>query len=155
MDIKDLEYLTKLMDKNCLTELELEESGEKIRLRKLASSCVVQEDGKETDCQLEVEEVVDTDLSGGSNLPLIENKDFIIIKSPRVGTFFYRSKPYVEVGNLIEKGEVVCFVKAMKLKHEVEATISGKIMSVLVNNSQPVEYGEPLFLVDPKVGGIE
>jgi len=75
------------------------------------------------------------------------------IKSPMVGTF-YRSpspgvKPYVEVGERVERGQVVCIIEAMKLMNEIQSEVAGRIVKVSVENAQPVEYGQPLFVVAP------
>lgn len=75
------------------------------------------------------------------------------IKSPMVG-IFYRSpspgaKPYVETGERLERGQVVCIIEAMKLMNEIQSEVAGRIVNVLVENAQPVEYGQPLFLVAP------
>jgi acetyl-CoA carboxylase biotin carboxyl carrier protein len=80
--------------------------------------------------------------------------NYVEVKSPMVGTF-YRSAspekpPYANVGDKIEQGKVVCIIEAMKLFNEIESEISGKIVKVLVDDAQPVEYDQPLFLVDPK-----
>lgn len=76
-----------------------------------------------------------------------------VIKSPIVGTF-YRSaapeaEPYVEVGSLVKKGQIVCIIEAMKLMNEIEADMDGKIIEILTENAHPVEYGEPLFALEP------
>lgn len=86
---------------------------------------------------------------GGSN-----EADLIAVKSPIVGTFYRSSDPekppFTKVGDSIEVGTVVCIVEAMKLFNEIESEISGKIVKVLVEDASPVEYDQPLFLVDPK-----
>ena len=80
--------------------------------------------------------------------------DYIEIRSPIVGTFYRSSSPekppYVKVGDSIEKGDVVCIVEAMKLFNEIESEVSGKIVKVIVEDAQPVEYDQVLYLVDPK-----
>ncbi|MBX7225214.1 MAG: acetyl-CoA carboxylase biotin carboxyl carrier protein [Chitinophagales bacterium] len=81
-------------------------------------------------------------------------KDYYTMKSPMIGTF-YRSpgpekEPFVKVGDTIEKGQVLCIVEAMKLFNEIESEISGTIIKVLVDNHSPVEYDQPLFLIDPQ-----
>jgi acetyl-CoA carboxylase biotin carboxyl carrier protein len=77
----------------------------------------------------------------------------IEIKSPMVGTFYKApapdAKPYVEVGQAIKPGQVVCIVEAMKLMNEIEAEMSGRIVEVLVENAKPVQFGQPLFLIEP------
>lgn len=79
---------------------------------------------------------------------------YVTIKSPMIGTFYRASSPdkppFVNVGDDISTGQVVCIVEAMKLFNEIESEISGKIVKVLVDDAQPIEYDQPLFLVDPK-----
>ncbi len=80
--------------------------------------------------------------------------EYIEIRSPIVGTFYRASSPekppYAKVGDVIEKGDVVCIVEAMKLFNEIESEVSGKIVKVVVDDAQPVEYDQVLYLVDPK-----
>ena len=82
-----------------------------------------------------------------------ETNNYIEVKSPIVGTFYRSASPekpaYVKVGDVIEVGSVVCIVEAMKLFNEIESEISGKVVKVLLEDSSPVEYDQPLFLVDP------
>lgn len=87
-----------------------------------------------------------------SNSAIVEN-NLLTIKSTMIGTF-YRSagpdkEPFVSVGSLVQKGDKICVIEAMKLFNEIEAEISGKIVKVLVDDSSPVEYDQPLFLVEP------
>lgn len=82
-----------------------------------------------------------------------EESKYVTVKSPMIGTF-YRSPspdkdPFVNVGDTIKEGQVICIVEAMKLFNEIEAEVSGKIVKVLVDDSSPIEYDQPLFLVDP------
>ncbi len=82
-----------------------------------------------------------------------ENAKFVTIKSPMIGTFYRRASPesdaFVSVGDEVKAGTVVCIIEAMKLFNEIESEISGKIVKVLVDDQKPVEYDQPLFLVDP------
>ena len=77
----------------------------------------------------------------------------VTVESPIVGTFYRApdpdASPYVEEGNSVKKGQVLCIVEAMKLMNEIESDFEGRIVSILVENAQPVEYGEPLFLIEP------
>jgi acetyl-CoA carboxylase biotin carboxyl carrier protein len=79
--------------------------------------------------------------------------DLIEIKSPMVGTFYKApapdAKPYVEIGQQVKEGQVVCIIEAMKLMNEIESEISGRIVEILVENAKPVEFGQSLYLVDP------
>lgn len=82
-----------------------------------------------------------------------EDANYITIKSPMIGTFYRRPSPdkdlFVNVGDSVQQGDVVCIIEAMKLFNEIEAEVSGKIVKVLVDDATPVEYDQPLFLVDP------
>ena len=82
-----------------------------------------------------------------------EENNFVTIKSPMIGTFYTSSNPetpnFVEIGDTVSIGQPVCIIEAMKLFNEIESEVSGKIVKVLVDNASPVEYDQPLFLVDP------
>lgn len=148
MDIKKLEKIVKLLKDHNLQEIEIEEKDSRIKVKR------------------ESEQVLSKPLSIPQPVPVMESKvvteapaaekpksEYHIIKSPMVGTFYKSpatdSPPYVEEGQTVNKGQVLCIVEAMKLMNEIEADIKGKIISVLVENGQPVEYGEPLFELEP------
>jgi len=82
-----------------------------------------------------------------------DNSKYITIKSPMIGTFYRKpspdKSPFVEVGSTIGKGDVLCVIEAMKLFNEIEAEVTGKIVKILVDDMSPVEFDQPLFLVDP------
>jgi acetyl-CoA carboxylase biotin carboxyl carrier protein len=82
-----------------------------------------------------------------------ENSNYITVKSPMIGTFYRSSSPdkplFVNVGDEIKAGQVLCIIEAMKLFNEIESEVSGRIVKVLVDNASPVEYDQPLFLVEP------
>jgi len=93
-----------------------------------------------------------------SSAPIIqpdseENSDFIEIKSPMIGTFYLtanpESEPFVAIGDSVKVGQTVCIVEAMKLFNEIESEYSGKIVKILVENASPIEFDQPLFLIDP------
>ncbi len=85
--------------------------------------------------------------------PAASDDHLITIKSPMIGTFYRsanpESDPFVSVGDAVKQGDTVCIVEAMKLFNEIESEISGKVVKILVDDAQPVEYDQPLFLVDP------
>lgn len=91
--------------------------------------------------------------AAASEKPAEENSKYITVKSPIIGTFYRKPSPdkdvFVEVGDSIKVGDVLCVIEAMKLFNEIESEISGKIVKVLVDDSSPVEFDQPLFLVDP------
>ncbi len=85
--------------------------------------------------------------------PAVESR-YVAIKSPMVGTFYRApgpdADPYVEVGQVVEVGQTICIVEAMKLMNEIEADARGRLVAIKVDNKQPVEYGQVLFLIDPQ-----
>jgi acetyl-CoA carboxylase biotin carboxyl carrier protein len=85
--------------------------------------------------------------------PPASQENLVVIKSPMIGTFYRRPSPdkplFVEVGDDVGVGKVVCIIEAMKLFNEIESEVSGKVVKILVDDSTPVEYDQPLFLVDP------
>jgi acetyl-CoA carboxylase biotin carboxyl carrier protein len=84
--------------------------------------------------------------------PAVENSNYITVKSPMIGTFYRKPSPdkpmFVEVGSTISKGDVLCVIEAMKLFNEIESEVSGKIVKILVDDMSPVEFDQPLFLVE-------
>jgi len=85
--------------------------------------------------------------------PASDDSKYVAIKAPMIGTFYRAASPespiFVNVGDEVKKGQVICIIEAMKLFNEIESEVSGKIVKVLVDNATPVEYDQPLFLVDP------
>lgn len=85
--------------------------------------------------------------------PSSDDSKYITVKSPMIGTFYRSSgpdkEPFINVGESISKGDTLCIIEAMKLFNEIESEVSGKIVKVLVDDASPVEYDQPLFLVDP------
>ena len=148
VNLKELKELIALMNENGLSEIELEREGMKIRLRKGGSGS-----GGET-------VVVERVPAGGSAAPgpgptlvpePLPKPAGTEIKSPMVGTFYRApapdAAPFVEVGQQIEVGQVLCIVEAMKLMNEIESEVSGKVLEVLAENGKPVEYGQRLFKI--------
>jgi acetyl-CoA carboxylase biotin carboxyl carrier protein len=94
--------------------------------------------------------VVSTPVAAAS---AVENSNYITVKSPMIGTFYRKPSPdkpmFVEVGSTISKGDTLCVIEAMKLFNEIESEVSGKIVKILVDDMSPVEFDQPLFIVDP------
>jgi len=148
--IKHVQELIDLLKKNNLTELELEREGLRIRVR------YEPEIRTHTTAALEQRTVVSTSSSQPPVMTGAQTEDttgMITIASPIVGTF-YRSPspdadPYVEEGDYVRKGQVLCIVEAMKLMNEIESEVDGRVTKILAESTKPVEYGQALFLVDP------
>ena len=153
MNIKEIKEMINLMNENGLSELEVEKDDMRIRLKKTVNGV----EGFEAPVVYPVPGAA----AGGSAKAQsaqqeIEDKNLIKtveIKSPMVGTFYRAPNPeaaaYVEVGQVIEPGQVICIIEAMKLMNEIKSEIRGKILEILVDNAEPVEFGQSLFLIDP------
>jgi acetyl-CoA carboxylase biotin carboxyl carrier protein len=151
MNVKEIKELVNLMNENGLVELEIEKDGVRIRLKKTQSGIegfsgpIVVERLKAGDTGV-IKQITET----GSKETLVKT---IEIKSPMVGTFYRSPSPeaaaYAEVGQIIEPGQVICIIEAMKLMNEIKSEVKGKILEILVDNAEPVEFGQPVFLIEP------
>ena len=147
-DPAPIQALIDLLKQNNLVELEVEREGVRIRLRResaLAPAALMKSDIAAPASEAQTENL---DISVAGDMA-----GTVTITSPIVGTF-YRSPspdadPYVEEGDLIKKGQVLCIVEAMKLMNEIESETDGRIIKILTESTKPVEYGQPLFLIDP------
>jgi acetyl-CoA carboxylase biotin carboxyl carrier protein len=143
MEIEDLKELIDLLRETDITELQLEKDGTKVRIKRerMLSPMEIQVQRFSS-----LQEKVAPETAE-------EETRLITITSPIVGTFYRapspEATPFVELGSRVKKGQVLCIVEAMKLMNEIESEIDGTVIKILVENSQPVEYGEPLFLVEP------
>ena len=140
-----IEEMLQLMESRGLVELEMEHQGLRIRLKKASSSPSPQ-----------VVEYV-TGVPQPAALPsaqkTAEDARKVIIKSPMVGTFYRApapdAPPFVEVGQDVEVGQVVCIIEAMKLMNEIKSETAGRLVDILVESGAPVEFGQPLFMIEP------
>lgn len=148
---KHLQELIDLLRRNNLTELEVEHQGVRIRLR--------HESMGKTPMAVHQESVPTIPLQpshvGSPATPVLEGTaGFVTVTSPIVGTFYRSPSPdadsYVDEGDFVKKGQVLCIVEAMKLMNEIESEIDGRIVKIFVENTKSVEYGQALFLIDPK-----
>jgi acetyl-CoA carboxylase biotin carboxyl carrier protein len=150
MNIKEIKEMINLMNENSLVELEIEKDGMRIRLKKTASGNIESYSGPmmlERDRPFSVKPNQDSESLKETVIKTME------VKAPMVGTFYRspspESPPYVEVGQVIEPGQVVCIIEAMKLMNEIKSEIKGKIIEMLVDNAEPVEFGQSMFIVEP------
>ncbi|WP_396155913.1 acetyl-CoA carboxylase biotin carboxyl carrier protein [Flavobacterium sp.] len=156
MDLKEIQNLIKFVSNSGVAEVKLETGDIKITIRTTL-------EGNSPDItyvqQAPMQQAIAAAPSSPAPsspvaaVPSDENSKYITIKSPMIGTFYRKPAPdkptFVEVGSTIGKGDVLCVVEAMKLFNEIEAEISGKIVKILVDDMSPVEFDQPLFLVDP------
>ena len=153
MNLKEIKEIIALMNENGLSEIEIEREGLKLKLRKsaLEAQVAAAPQAHYAVQSLPAPKVVSSAADAVSaSKDASKNKD---IKSPMVGTF-YRSPspeaaPFVEIGQNVEIGQVVCIVEAMKLMNEIKSEVRGKITEVTVQNGEPVEFGQALFIVEP------
>lgn len=143
--------MIQLMNENNLTEIELEKDGLKIRLKKGATGAIepmVYQEARPASPTAQM--IKETSQSQEANKAAAPAK--VNIKSPMVGTFYASpapdAPPFVQVGQQVEIGQVVCIIEAMKLMNEIKSEVRGKISQVLVNNGDPVEFGQSLFLLE-------
>lgn len=147
MNLKELKDLIALLQGTDISELEIERAGNRIKIKR----------GKElahTEIEIEKELTETLKKKGEKKIEEVPEKEKLVtVTSPIVGTF-YRSaspdaKPFVEEGDRVKKGQILCIIEAMKLMNEIESDVDGKLIKILIENGHPVEYGEPLFLIEP------
>jgi len=149
MNLKEIKELITLMNENGLSELEIEREGLRVRLRKTPTG------GFEQKIEMAPVQYVSKETSKTEAPKAAEEKSakkLVEIKAPMVGTFYEapspESPPYVEVGSDISVGQVLCIIEAMKLMNEIKSEVKGRVVEKLVENAQPIEYGQVLFLVE-------
>ena len=148
MDLKQIKAVLKLIQGTDVEEIEVEQEGRRVRIRRRGSQGPV---------------AIPSPIPSASNPQVVaavpsapeirEATNLVTVESPMVGTFYRASAPgadaYVREGDKVENGTVLCLIEAMKLMNEIESEARGTVRSILVENAQPVEYGQPLFLIDP------
>src|SRR5574340_354506 len=157
MNLKELKELIEMLKNTDISEIEIERSGTKVRLRKGGDVTYhpVMPRMEYPPAAIVAPAVSEAEkaapASAPAAVPAASNQTKVT--SPIVGTFYRSSSPdkppYVEVGDVVKKGQVLCIIEAMKLMNEIESETAGKIVQILVENGQPVEYGQPLFVIEP------
>jgi acetyl-CoA carboxylase biotin carboxyl carrier protein len=158
MDIKDIQNLIKFVAKSGANEVKLEMEDIKITIKtgKNEKQTIVQA------LPLHQQSIIQNPITEQQNPVVVndntdvgedENSKYITVKSPIIGTFYRKPSPdksnFVEVGSSISEGDVLCVIEAMKLFNEIESEVTGKIIKILTDDASPVEFDQPLFLVDP------
>ena len=158
MDLKEIQNLIKFVANSGVAEVKLEMDDVKITIRttlegNVTETTYVQQMPAQGALQQAVAPQQIAPAVVAPEVPAVENAHYITIKSPIIGTFYRKPSPdkpvLTEVGSTITKGDVLCVIEAMKLFNEIESEVSGKIVKVLVDDMSPVEFDQPLFLVDP------
>jgi acetyl-CoA carboxylase biotin carboxyl carrier protein len=150
MNLKEIKEIINLMEEHNLSEIEIEKGDQKIKLRKtLKFPPNTFAEGPVAIQQLQQPE---KDIPSTPSQE-IKTKNLVEIKSPIVGTFYRSPSPdaasFVEPGQEIEIGQVVCIIEAMKLMNEIKSDVRGKVVDILVENADPIEFGQILFLIEP------
>jgi len=156
MDIKQIQDLIRFVSKSGVNEVSIEQNEFKITIKTNQAPTIVNATmpvGQPVSA-MPAAPVATVQTSAPAEAPAAADvSKYITIKSPMIGTFYRSSSPdkpfFVNVGDEISAGSVLCIIEAMKLFNEIESEVSGRIVKVLVDNSSPVEYDQPLFLVEP------
>ena len=155
MDLRKLKTLIELVETSGIAELEIQESEERVRITRALTAppqTVMMQAAPQASA-----------LGGPASPPVprppesapatASSPEGHVVKSPMVGTFYRASsptaEPYVREGDMVKEGQIVCIIEAMKLMNEIEAKVPGRVAKILVENGQPVEYGQPLLLIEP------
>ena len=153
MDIKEIRELIQAVCESGIAELELERTGVKVRIRKdnpLSQAVQVETNSSDESLPVQlIDQSTAQSLEKTSSISNSDESDLHIIRSPIVGTFYQSSKPnakpFVQIGDQVEAGSVLCIIEAMKLMNEIEADARGEITEIYVKNNDSVEFGQALF----------
>jgi acetyl-CoA carboxylase biotin carboxyl carrier protein len=159
MDIKDLKTLIKMVTETDITEFEMENSEEKVLIKRGKNQEVIHVAAPQAYLPqapaAAAPAAAPAPAAAASAAPAAKpaaNEKYETVSSPIVGTFYQSPSPdspaYVQVGSVVEKGQTLCIVEAMKLMNEIEAEFRCKVVEILKENAKPVEFGDPLFLVE-------
>lgn len=154
MNLEDIQELIKFVAKSGATEVDLEFDGIKISIKSPAKKKRGEVEEVTIIQQTAPVQTAATPAATPVGAPVAEeNSNYITVKASMIGTFYRSSSPdkppFVSVGDIIKEGDAICIIEAMKLFNEIESEVSGTIIKVLVDDSSPIEFDQPLFLVDP------
>jgi len=150
MNLKEIKEIISLMEEHNLSEIEIEKGDQKIKLRKTMKS----DSGIVMEQPVIIQRPHAAETESSKESPQEKKiSNLIEIKAPIVGTFYRSPSPdaasFVEVGQEIEVGQVVCIIEAMKLMNEIKSEVRGKVVDILVENADPIEFGQILLLIEP------
>lgn len=159
MELKEIKELIKLVSEAGVSEVEVERGDFKIAIKKIEEKVIVQSTAPIMQAPVVMQAPAPSPVTLPASAPAApapaveHHSNLITIKSPMIGTFYSSPSPdkpaFVNVGDEIKAGQVLCIVEAMKLFNEIESEVSGRIVKILVEKASPVEYDQPLFLVEP------
>lgn len=152
VDLEYLKDLSEFLKDSDISELEIEKEGTRVRIKKSSPQTSYGPRRILETLTAPVPALPVNKIAPAITAEVVDDKNFTV-RSPIVGTFFRSptpgGEPYVNVGDVVKKGQILCIVEAMKLMNEIEAEIDGKIVEALVEDAQPVEYGKALFKIEP------
>ena len=159
MDVKHLKRLIRLVEQSDINELEIEDSGTRVKIVKspsVSTSRVLPQEGLPAQV-LPVENVTSApsaqSSTEASGTPVLDESKLVVVTSPMVGTFYRApspgAPPFTEVGESVSVGQTLCILEAMKLMNELQCETDGVVREICVENGQPVEFGQKLFLIEP------
>ncbi|HHL39780.1 MAG TPA: acetyl-CoA carboxylase biotin carboxyl carrier protein [Deltaproteobacteria bacterium] len=141
MKLKDIRAIYRFLRDTDIVEIEVESEGGRLRIKRACGEAAPERAAEPAAAAAE------------APAPEPAKENHRMVTSPMVGTFYRapspEAPPFVEVGSTVKKGQVLCIIEAMKIMNEVEAEFAGRVVSILVDNGQPVEYGEPIFCIEP------
>jgi len=144
MDIRKIKKLIDLIEESDIAEIEISEGEESVRISRYSSAPVQYAPAPAAPLQIAV--------TPAAAAPVEEKVSGHVVKSPMVGTFYRSASPgseaFVQIGQSVSVGQTLCIIEAMKILNQIESDKSGKIKQVLVENGHPVEYGQPLFIIE-------
>jgi acetyl-CoA carboxylase biotin carboxyl carrier protein len=154
MDIKQIQDLIRFVAKSGVNEVSIEQEAFKITIKTNQAATIVHASLPEYQpAPAAPAPAAAPSAPAAPAEPVVDTSKYVTIKSPMIGTFYRSASPdkplFVNVGDEIKSGSVLCIIEAMKLFNEIESEISGRIVKILVDNASPVEYDQPLFLVEP------
>jgi acetyl-CoA carboxylase biotin carboxyl carrier protein len=153
MDIKQIQDLIRFVSKSGVNEVSIEQENFKITIKtnQVVVNATIPDIQQFAAAPAQI--VAAPATAAPAAEPVADTSKYVTIKSPMIGTFYRSSSPdkplFVNVGDEIKPGSVLCIIEAMKLFNEIESEISGRVVKILVDNASPVEYDQPLFLVEP------
>jgi acetyl-CoA carboxylase biotin carboxyl carrier protein len=157
MELKEIKELIRLVAESGVSEVEVERGDFKVSIKKTEEkTTIIQQVAAPITHTIETSPIAQAPMAS-SHMPAVTSapvaSNLITIKSPMIGTYYKTPSPdkpaFVNIGDEVKVGQVLCIVEAMKLFNEIESEVSGRIVKILVENASPVEYDQPLFLVEP------
>jgi len=159
MDIRKVKKLIELLDESGIAEIEITEGEESVRISRYPSGAMVTQvpaPYAAAPAAPQAPAAAAAPAQAAESAPAAAEEDGFLITAPMVGTFYASSSPgaapYVQVGDRVSEGDTLCIIEAMKMMNQIEADVSGVVKSIRIQNGEPVEFGQVLFVIDQRAG---